>query len=115
MLPSFLNLLKKSLKNKKGEYMAILGGLKPLERLFKKKSKGDLKGALMGIATIFIILYVLAIVLGNLTPVMTDAIPTNSTLAPAVDGLESNVVVFFQIGGLIGLIAIAMLIINILT
>lgn len=93
----------------------MLDGLKPLERLFTKKTKGDMKGALMGIAIVFIILYILVIVLGNLIPVMDSAVPDNSTLAESKTALEDNTKTFFTIGALVGVIAIAMLIINILT
>ena len=93
----------------------MLDGLKPLERLFHKKTKGDMKGALMGIAIVFIILYILVIVLGNLIPVMDSAVPTNSSLAASKTALVDNTKTFFTIGALVGVIAIAMLIINILT
>ena len=93
----------------------MLGYLKPLERLFSKKSKGDLKGALMGIATVFIVLYILVIVLGNLMPVMDSAIPADSPLAQSKNALTENTKTFFTIGALVGVIAIAMLIINILS
>ena len=93
----------------------MLEGLKPLERLFTKKTKGDMKGALMGIAIVFIILYILVIVLGNLIPVMDDAIPSGSPLEESKTALTNNTKTFFTIGALVGVIAIAMLIINILT
>ena len=93
----------------------MLDGLKPLERLFTKKSRGDMKGALMGIAIVFIILYILVIVLGNLIPVMDSAVPADSPLADSKTALTDNTKTFFTIGALVGVIAIAMLIINILT
>jgi hypothetical protein len=92
----------------------MLSGLKPLGR-FNKKSKGDLKGSLMAIATIFIVLYVLVIVLGNLVPVMEAAVPANSTLQPAVDSLQANTTTFFTVAALVGVIGVAILIINILS
>ena len=93
----------------------MLGGLKPLDRLFNKKSKGDLKSSLMAIAVVFIVLYVLVIVLGNLIPVMESAVPSNSTLAPAVDSLQANTKTFFTVAALVGVIGVAILIINILS
>jgi len=83
----------------------MLGYLKPLERLFSKKSKGDLKGALMGIATVFIVLYILVIVLGNLMPVMDSAIPENSPLAESKNTI-------LTLGVIVGIIAIVILSIN---
>jgi len=93
----------------------MLGNLKPLERLFSKKTRGDMKSALMGIAIVFIILYILVIVLGNLIPVMDSAVPQDSPLAESKTALTENTKTFFTIGALVGVIAIAMLIINILT
>lgn len=93
----------------------MLGNLKPLERLFSKKTRGDMKNALMGIAIVFIILYILVIVLGNLIPVMDSAVPQDSPLADSKTALTENTKTFFTIGALVGVIAIAMLIINILT
>ena len=93
----------------------MLGRIKPLNRLFNTKSKGNLKGALMAIASIFIVLYVLVIVLGNLVPVMDAAVPDNSTLQPAVDDLQTNTTTFFSVAALIGVIGVATLIINILS
>jgi len=93
----------------------MLSGLKPLERMFRKKSKGDIKGSLMAIASIFIVLFVLVIVLGNLVPVMDAAVPVNSTLAPVVGDLQNSTSTFFEISGLIGIIGICVLIINMLS
>jgi len=93
----------------------MLRGLKPLERLFSKKTKGDIKGTLMGIAVVFIVLYILVIVLGNLMPVMETAIPNNSPLKDVKNTITANTKTFFSIAALVGVIAVAMLIINILT